>query len=360
MSRVIRTFAIILAGVALGYGVWWKLQQNKKQMEREVRLTSAQHLFVPVTVAAAGRKAFAQSFSVNGNFEASMQTVVVPTVNGQIISLNVRTGSFVRKDQILIEVDNEYTRNELKAAELNLKNARRDLERMENLIGEGGVTQRQFDEVKTKVESGEIQLESLRKRLSDSFIKAPISGTITPLPQRPMPVQGGFVGQGNPLFQIVNVQRVILNVLLTADQVIRVREGMAVTVTADVYPGREFQGKVASTGVTTDMFSKRYPVEIELANNREKPILGGMSGKAYFELGELVPSLVIPRKAFQGSIRSGTVFVVEDNTARQRQVETGELLGEMVEILSGLREGEQVVLTGQINLDDGVKVQVLE
>ena len=360
MGRVIRTVVILLVAVALGYGIWWKLQDNKEQMEAEVRLTTEQNRFVPVTVAVVGREAFAQRFSINGAFRPSQETVVVPTVNGQITKLNIRNGSYVHEGAVMIEVDSEYTENELKAAELKLKNARRNLERMENLIGEGGVTQRQYEEVQTEVESGEIQLESLRKRLQDSYIKAPISGTISPLPQRPMPVEGGFVGQGNPLFQIVNVQRIVLEVLLTAEQVIRIDKGLEVPVTADVYPGRKFTGRVVSIGIKTDMFSKRYPVEIELSNRQDAFIRGGMSGKAHFDLGVLAPVLAVPREAFIGSPRDGALFVLQDSTAVRRTVATGAVYGDRVEILDGLQAGERVVLSGQINLEDGVRVQVLE
>jgi len=360
MGRAIRTFFIVLVAAGLGYGVWWKLQDNKNKMEAEVRLTTQQNLFVPVTTAVAGREAFEQQFTINGSFKPSKEAVVVPTVNGQITKLNIRNGSYVREGAVMIEVDNEYTQNELRAAELQLRNARRDLQRMENLIGEGGVTQRQYDEVKTKVESGEIQLESLRKRLKDSYIKAPIAGNVTPLPQRPMPVEGGFVGQGNPLFQLVNVQRLLLEVLLTAEQVIRLKEGARVPVTADVYPGQEFQGRVVSIGIKTDMFSKRYPVEVELTNSREYPIRGGMSGKAYFDLGAMAPVLAIPRAAFISSPRDGAVFVVQDSTAVRRQVSTGAVYGDQVEILDGLQAGERVVLSGQINLEDGARVRVLD
>lgn len=360
MSRTVKFFLIILAAVALGYGIWWKLQQNKERLEAEVQLAMDQDAAVPVTTDTVTRQAFRKSFTLNGSFEASKEAVVVPTVNGQIIRLNMRNGAYVQQDQVLIEVDNEYTENELKAAELELKNARKNLERMENLIGEGGVTQRQYDEVKTKVESGEIKLESLRKRIKDALIRAPISGHITPLPQRPMPVEGGYVGQGNPLFQIVNVDRLHFNVLLTAGQVVRVDEGLEVGLSADVYPGEEYSGRVTAIGIKPDMFSKRYPVEIELPNSRSHPLRAGMSGKAFFDLGESVPALVIPRDAFAGSVREGEVFVVKDGKVRLRRIEAGEAYGNLIEVLSGLEAGEVVVVSGQINLQDGDPVEVVE
>jgi membrane fusion protein (multidrug efflux system) len=360
MGRVIRTIIILLVSVAIGYGIWWKLRENKRQMEAQLEFTMEQEAQIPVTAAAVVRDSFDREFTVNGSFEASKETVVVPTVSGRIVALHVRTGSYVREGQTLLQVDNEYTQNELKAAEIELKNARRDLERLENLVGEGGVTEQQYEEVKTKVESGEVKLESLRKRLKDSDIKAPISGHISLLPQRPMPVEGGFVGQGNPLFQIVNIDRLTLTVLLTADQVIRVREGQKVRVTADVYPGHSYQGEIGSIGIKTDMFSKRYPVGIELDNHLQYRLRAGMNGKAYFELGATAAMLVIPREAFAGSVREGEVFVVKDGQAERRKVETGEIFGSQVEILRGLEEGEQVVLSGQINLEEGSAVRIID
>lgn len=360
MGRTLRTIIILLVVLLAAYAIWWKLRDNKRQMEEQVALTLEQDPRIPVTTATVRRDSFDQQFTVNGAFEASKETVIVPTVSGRVETLNVRTGAYVREGQTLLEVDDEYTRNELQAAEIELENARKNLERLENLVGEGGVTQQQYEEVKTKVESGEVKLESLRKRLKDHHIKAPISGHISLLPQRPMPVEGGFVGQGNPLFQVVNVDRLTLTVLLTADQVIRIREGQGVRATADVYPEYDFQGRIISTGIKPDMFSKRYPVEIEVDNHPQYRLRAGMNGKAYFELRPTAPMLVIPREAFAGSAREGTVFVIENGRATKRQVQAGETFGNQIEILRGLEEGEQIVLNGQINLEEESPVRIVE
>lgn len=360
MPRFLRLLILLIILLALGYAAWWKLQHNKQERAAEIALTLEENPEIPVTVVRAGPLQQRDTFRVDGSFEPSQVVAVVPTVNGQILRLPARNGAYVRAGEVLLEVDNEYTQNELRAAEITLANAHRNLERMSTLIGEGGVTQQQYDEVKAKVESGEIQIESLRKRLKDAFIRAPINGTIAPIPQRPMPVKGGFVGQGNPLFQIVNTDRVLLNVPVTAAQVIRLREGQPVQITTSVYPGKTFAGTVSAIGVTTDFLSKRYPVEITIANDGDRSLRGGMSGQAIFDLGPAPAGLAVPRQAFIGPVEDGELFIIEKNQAYRRRVSTGALFGDQVLIRDGLREGEVVVISGQNNLSDSVQVRIVQ
>ncbi len=360
MNKFLRIILIIVLVGGGASAIWWKLSQNKATMEEQVQLTMEQATAVPVRVAAVTREAFRDRFTVNGAFEPSQELVVVSTVNGQIVESNIQPGTYVRKGGLMIVVDSQYTRNELEAVELNLAQAEKNLERMSNLIGDGGITQQQYEEVKVKVESGKIQLQSLRKRLQDSYIRAPLSGTVTMLPQSQEPMVGAFVGQGKPICQIVNVERMRLRVLLTEEQIVRIRKGQSVIVTADVYPGTQYQGTVRYLGIKTDFLSKRYPVDIEVVNSREHPLRGGMNGHARFETEERIASLVVPRQAFAGSVRDGRIYVIDGSLAREKTVETGETLGDQVEILAGLQEGDQVVVTGQINLQDSTRITIVE
>ncbi len=360
MNRIIRTVLILFLIVAASYGFWWQLSQNKEKMEEQVRLATAQLSFVPVKVAEAAPASFQEAFTVNGTFEPSRELAVVSTVNGEIIESNIRPGTYVEKGSLMLVADHEYTQNELDAARLKLQKAEKDVERMAKLIGEGGVTQAQYEEAKVELESAKIKIQSLEKRLSDSFIRAPISGTISLLPRTQEPIVGAFLGQGMPICQIVNVRNIRLKVQLTEEQIVRVQEGLEVKVTADVYPNAAFTGRVTFVGVKSEIMSKRFPAEIELANSRDYPLRGGMNGKAHFQLGEQSAPVAVPRRAFAGSIREGKLYVVENEVARIREVQTGRIFGEQVEVLSGLSAGEQVVLSGQINLEDNTKVKIVE
>jgi membrane fusion protein (multidrug efflux system) len=83
-----------------------------------------------------------------------------------------------------------------------------------------------------------------------------------------------------------------------------------------------------------------------------------MNGHAFFSGGQSVNVLSLPREAIVGSVRDAQVFVVENNTARLKKVELGNIYGDFASVRSGLQNGDVVVVSGQINLEDGMKVTV--
>ncbi len=105
--------------------------------------------------------------------------------------------------------------------------------------------------------------------------------------------------------------------------------------------------------------SLNFPVEIEVENNAKSAIKAGMYGTANF-ITKKQKMLVVPRKAYIGSVNENEVFVYQNGVVKLKKVTSGKIIGDKVQILNGLNEGEQVVITGQINLKDGTKVEILK
>ena len=104
-----------------------------------------------------------------------------------------------------------------------------------------------------------------------------------------------------------------------------------------------------------------FPVEIEIANNATNDIKAGMYGTAIFKSAQQKQTMtIVPRAAFVGSVSSNQVFVVENGFAKLKNVTAGRILGDKVEILNGLTTGETVIVTGQINLQDGNTVEIIK
>jgi membrane fusion protein (multidrug efflux system) len=115
---------------------------------------------------------------------------------------------------------------------------------------------------------------------------------------------------------------------------------------------------VISVGVKADE-AKRFPVEIDVDNKRDHTLKAGMFGTAFFEGVNGHDALVIPRNALTGSIKEPKVFVVVGDTAILREVMIGQIDDNLVEITSGLEPGEEVVVSGQINLEERSPVIVV-
>ncbi|MNV42765.1 Efflux pump periplasmic linker BepD precursor [compost metagenome] len=168
---------------------------------------------------------------------------------------------------------------------------------------------------------------------------------------------GAFVNaQGTQMFELVDVSRLKLKVSVNESQVANLKVGDQVQIKSNVFPADDYLGKITFIAAKADA-SLNFPIEIMVENNKKNTIKAGMYGTAIFKFPSQAPSLTIPRGSFVGSVSSNQIFVLgEGNKAVLRKVVAGRILGENVEILDGLKEGETVITSGQINLIDGTPV----
>jgi len=157
----------------------------------------------------------------------------------------------------------------------------------------------------------------------------------------------------------VDIGRLKLLVKVAENEVLHIREGQQLTVSADVYPGLRIQGLVANVSLKADR-SLQYTVKIELENNPEYVIRPGMFGTAYFSNPNQKSSLAIDRKALIGTLDSPQVFVIIEGRAQLRQISLGRITTDLVEVLDGLNKGDQVVIAGQNNLQQDSKVKIID
>lgn len=127
---------------------------------------------------------------------------------------------------------------------------------------------------------------------------------------------------------------------------------------ADVYPENTYEGKITLVGVKSDA-AHNYPVEILVENNGENPLRAGMYGRAASEHGVKDSVLAIPRASLVGSIKNPQVYVVKNNQAVLKNIQTGISSKDQIEVLSGLTAGELIIVSGQINLENNTKVTVV-
>jgi RND family efflux transporter MFP subunit len=351
--RVINLFLVFAAIIVAGLVISWRLSENKETMKENAELTQVRNTTVAVAIDTVTTETFSSDFEVNGTFEPSQEVMVISDVNGRITSLKIDEGSYVKRGQLILTVDNQLLNNQLKSLQLNLDKSRRDLARMQNLLADGGVTQTQFEEAKLGSESLEIQIASLQKQIADTYMKSPISGVVSNM----MVENGSYLAPGAQVANIVNTNPIRLKVFLTEEQVVTVKSGQKVAITADVLAGKTFNGTVTFVDVKADN-TKRFPVEIQIPNSNA--IKAGMNGEATFNAGKPVNVLAAPREAFVGTVQDGQVFVLDGNKARLRKVTPGDIYGNQVVIRSGLAAGERVITSGQINLQDNTEVSVIK
>ncbi len=352
MNKIIRILIILLVSGAALAAIVWKLGQNKKVINEQAQLAQERNEVIPVKTAAVSRKDVRADFDVSGVFQPFKELSLVSDVAGRITQLNVQNGSFVNEGSVVLAVDNDLLKNQLEIAKVNLKKAESDLTRLKNLIGDGGVTQQQVSDAENGVDNLKAQIRGLEKQIALTVVKAPIAGVVSGKTVE----KGAYIGPGMPILNIVNVGRLKFQANLREEEVVQVKTGQKVQLAADLYPERRFTGEVTYVSVKSDN-TKRFLVEIELNNPSDSPLKAGMNGHAYFTSGRSVNLLALPREAIVGSVRDAQVFVVENGVARLKKVELGNIYGDFVAVQSGLQEGDIAVVAGQINLEDGMKVE---
>lgn len=354
MKKIIITVLVIAAAAG---AIVWTLASNKKENQAKIDIVSKGTGAVPVKVMTVKKEAINVDFSVNGKLAPNQDLMLISEVNGRILSIKVKEGDRVSQGQVLATVESTYSSLDFQNASEALQKLKTDQQRLTNALKTGGVTQAQVDEINLAVKNAEIQVAQTRKRVADATIKAPISGVVN---KKYIEV-GSFAAAGTQLFNIVDVSSLKLNVTANERQVVQLAVGSKVDITVPVFQDELFTGSISFIAPKADN-SLNYPIEIKLDNVKAKnKVKAGMYASAEFKFGEQAPIIAIPRSAFVGSVNAGEIYVIEKaGVATLRKVAPGTIFGDMVEILDGLKEGETVITTGQINLIDGTAIEVLK
>jgi len=333
--------------------------KKAKKVEKET--------LINVRVQAAAKKQIRPYIETTGTLKADEEVIVSSEVDGIVKSIKVDEGSAVGRGTLLAEINQvDYVLDEkradaaLKQAQANLANVKAEYQRKEALFKEELLTKQQFDDISTRVTLAEADLsraksflDTSRERLSRTKIYSPLNGMVK---EKRVSV-GDFVRTGSPLFQLIKVNLLKLNFTISEKDIGSLKTGQDVVFTVDSFPDKKFKGKVTLLYPNVEERTRTLQVEavVSNANHLLKP---GLFARITIYTGALNDAVVVPLTALMYDNSTISIFVVEGNAAHERKVKTGGKYGEDIEITEGLKEKEQVVVVGQNNLSEGVKVNV--
>lgn len=346
---------IIVAAVLVGLAAW-KIADNKKKQDTEVKEVARQVDKINVNVITALRENIDTDYSANGTFLPKQEMQQSSEISGRIVSVLVKEGSKVGAGQTLATIKRDAIEVDVTQAQNNLQNAIIDNQRYENAYKTGGVTKQQLDNSRLQLKNMQAAVRAQGVKINDTSIRAGISGTIN----KKMVEPGTVVSPGTALFEIVNINSLKLSVLVDESQIGRIQLGQEVPINVNVLPNDSFSGRITFIAPKSDA-SLNFPVEIEVQNRGN--LKAGMYATATFKTNngaETQNMLTVPAEAFVNGVSSGQLFIVSNGTAKLIKVQTGKVYGDKVQILSGLNGGEQVITSGQINLDNGSKINIVK
>lgn len=342
---------------------------------------------VAVEAVAAAASELIDGIQVTGSLEPKFSVDIKTQIPGLIQQVYVTEWVRVRKGQALARIDVAETAALVKRAEAAVESAKaglaqagvavtraeRERERMLKLKESGLATQQAVDDsrseaeaARTKVDAARAQsgvaegeLHQTKARQDKSLVTSPLDGVVA-LRDVNVGDLASDAAAGKPIFRIVDNRLLNLTVTVSSADSARIKTGQPVEFSVDALPGRTFTGTVMFINPELSSADRSLKVIAEVKNVPEL-LKGGLFAKGRIITGRRSGVLQIPRSSvdrFDPAARTGAVYVVQNGIAHTRTVSTGSVTGEQVEVVTGLKAGEQYVVRGGFNLKDGDTVTV--
>lgn len=307
----------------------------------QTAVVEAKHTSVPIRV------------EVTGQVAPIFQAILSSRIQGMIDKLLVREGVKVSKGQLLIQLDSRDLEADLARADAEVENTKVQLDRMNQLYARDAVSKQEMENAIRSYKVAEANRKAVEAQLSYTAVRAPFDGIITEKKVE----AGELASPGQPLLKMEDPQRLRLEATVAEGDLKSLSHGDRIPVTIDALGGPAFIGRVSQIPPAGDPQTHTFMVKVDLP--KTAGLKTGMFGRFPLEKGTahaiLVPSTVVVER---GELNS--VFVVgEDRIARLRWIKLGRRYEKQVEILSGINEGERIVLDGNRGVD-GATVQVVE
>lgn len=317
-----------------------------------------------VKVATVKSQSIPQTEEYTATVESDVKNNISPNMSYRIEKILVEVGDRVSKGQPVVKLDaSSLQQLQLQIANQKavLNNAQTDFNRIAELYKVGGISKAEYDNAEVQLKSQQMQLNVLKTQLSqlsqNTQLYAPISGVVTA-----RNYDNGDMYNGTPILTIeqTNSVKMIINVSETHYKDVKV--GQVIDLTVDAYPGEEFKGKVTIVNPSVNATTHTFPVEILISNPSQK-VRPGMFARATINYGNQ-SHVIIPDEALVKQIGAGDRYVYVYNPSSQtvsyNKVELGKHMGKQYEIISGVKDGDQVVVAGQTRLNNGKKVKVVK
>jgi RND family efflux transporter MFP subunit len=288
-----------------------------------------------------------------GIVEPTVMVPVAPRSGGRLVAINVDEGAQVRRGQVLARIEStdlDQTVQEMLARE---QLARTQYERTRDLVAQKFVSPAELDRTRTELKAAQAAVNRARAQRDYNLLVAPADGTVL----RRDGELGQFVASGQAVLTLACCAPLRVAAEVDEEDIARVAVGQKVTMRTDALPKRLFDGEVAEITPKGDPVSRSYRVRIRFSDApaiNAGPLRTGMTMDVNLIVSRREGALLVPNRA----LKSDAVWVVDQGRLRRREVRKGVTGAERTEIVSGLNEGEAVVLSPADRLRDGQRAQI--
>lgn len=348
-----RKYLILSFLIVLVLAIVFKLYSNKKIINEKNTPDVSHDINIPVLVNKVQYKSVENTINKTANLVPNKKAIVYAATGGNLQKIYFDLGTHVQAGQIMALTDTRKVAIDLQNAIASQEKLQNDVKIYTELLTGKATTQEKLQQLKLDYTNAKNKTEQIRKEFTDAKVKAPISGVVVEKKVE----QGMFLSSGGEVATIVDINKLKIQVYLTESEVYKVGKGDVVTFKTDIYPDRIFNGTITFISPEADA-THNYLVEVLIANSANAALKAGTFVYASFSKKASHPVLTISRSALVESAEKPTVYVVVNNHAVAREIQLGSNLGDDVEVVYGLKEGDVVVVSGQINLKDKSAVTI--
>lgn len=345
---------IIIIAIALALLIFIRLKANHEKISAKEN-SSTDLKYVNVTATKAQSMNIEQNLSLVGSLTAYAEIEISSEIQGTVKSVDVELGQQVAENKVIATIDDRIKKLNVNSARINLDLKQKDYERYKNLFAGGTASEKELDDARVAGESAAIELERAEKELSDATIVSPSKGVIT----EKYIEKGTLVNIGSRIVSIVDISKLKVRLNVSEGNIYLLNTGDKAEITTSVYPGVKFNGTISFISPKGDE-SHNYQVEIVIPNSDVHPLKAGTFVKAEIRLPSKGNSIYIPREALQGSMSDASVYVVKGDKAVSLPITTGNSNNDFLEVTSGINEGDEVITSGFVNLEDGKTIRVVD
>jgi RND family efflux transporter MFP subunit len=349
-KRIIIISSVLVILILIGA----TLARNKKKIQASNKVVDRSSIAIPVSVFAASETPIQGAFTLPAIVQPVEEANVSINASGKLKSLNIELGTHVNKGQVIGSIDNSLKELNLSSSQLLLEKYQTDYQKYKDLYAGKAATEVEYNNAKYNYDNAKVQVAQIKQQIADGQVVSPLNGVIV----KKNVNEGEFVNLGTVIASVVDVSKLKANVMVSEKEAYRLKTGLPVTITSDVYPGKSFKGSIRYISPKGDE-SHNYLVEVSFENTGAVALKAGTFVRAEFDLGSNGSALQIPKKALVEGMKNPYVYIADGNRAVVRKLTLGREIGENVEVLSGLNPGEQVVTGGQINLGDSSLIQIV-
>jgi membrane fusion protein, multidrug efflux system len=327
--------------------------EDKKETQAPQSSLTPSSLASPVSVITVTPTPITDILILPGQTEPRHDITLSAERGGRVEWVGPEEGDTVKKGEVLAEIDLTALKSALDRAEASFELTQKQAKRREDLLSRNVVAEEELDKAETDLRVAESNLREARVNYRQGKIISPIAGLVDRLHVD----RGEYVKPGTPVAEIVDVDSIEVLVNVPEMDVRYLKKDMQALVSVDAHPYQEWTGAVDFLAYKADFATKTFLAKVVVGNS-DRLIRPGMLARVRFERRAIPNALTVPLFAVMDRGGERIVYVVEDGVARSRTVTPGVIDRDKVQILKGLFEGDRVIVAGQANVDDGMKVVV--